>query len=181
MLHHYTYGIGLIKLFCYKLLFRGALNVHGWPRLSCRASIRTRKNSHITLQDRSYLAEGTLLRVTDNAIFSLGENSGFNSYCVITCRDKITIGDNVMFGPFVTLHDHDHVYKTDELMKTSGYVSKPIVIEDNVWIGANVTILKGVTIGSGSVIAAGTIVTKDIAANTVVYDKRDMVSQLIRR
>jgi acetyltransferase-like isoleucine patch superfamily enzyme len=62
-----------------------------------------------------------------------------------------------MFGPFVTIHDHDHVYKNTELMKTSGYVTKPIVIEDNVWIGGNVVILKGVTIGSGSVIAAGTI------------------------
>ena len=80
-----------------------------------------------------------------------------------------------MFGPFVTLHDHDHVYKTKENMKTSGYITKPIIIEDDVWIGGNVVILKGVTIGKGSVIAAGTVVTKDIPPHTIIYNKRQNI------
>lgn len=36
-------------------------------------------------------------------------------------------------------------------------------------------ILDGVTIGKGSVIGAGTLVTKDIPANSIVYDKREKV------
>ena len=174
-LHRYPYVLGIMKLYFYKVLMRGKLTIKGMTRFSSKASIRYRENSHITLNKGSYLAEGTLLRVTENADFYVGINSGFNSYCVITCRDKIHIGDNVMFGPFVTLHDHDHVYKTKENMKTSGYITKPIIIEDDVWIGGNVVILKGVTIGKGSVIAAGTVVTKDIPPHTIIYNKRQNI------
>ena len=166
-LHRYPYVLGIMKLYFYKVLMRGKLTIKGMTRFSSKASIRYRENSHITLNKGSYLAEGTLLRVTENADFYLGINSG--------CRDKIHIGDNVMFGPFVTLHDHDHVYKTKENMKTSGYITKPIIIEDDVWIGGNVVILKGVTIGKGSVIAAGTVVTKDIPPHTIIYNKRQNI------
>lgn len=179
MLHQYTYFLGLIKLIFYKIVFRNKICIHGVPRLSHKVSFRMRKNSKINLNRKTYFAEGTLLRVTDNAIFSIGDNSGFNSYCVITCREFIKIGNNVMFGPFVTIHDHDHIYKTKECMKISGYISAPIIIEDNVWIGANVTILKGVTIGSGSVVAAGSIVTKDIPPNTIFFNKVDPIMKKI--
>lgn len=173
--------LGTLKLFFYKICYGKKLKLNGLPHFSDSACLRVRKNSRITLSKGSYFDKGTLLRVTENAKFKMGVNSGFNSYCVITCRDSITIGNNVMFGPFVTIHDHDHVYKNTELMKTSGYVTKPIVIEDNVWIGGNVVILKGVTIGSGSVIAAGTIVNKDVPPNTLVYNKRETVYKEIEK
>lgn len=174
-LHRYLYILGMLKLIFYKLLMGNKLKIYGIPRLSLKASIRVRKNSHIILKDHAHFAEGTLLRVTDNATFSLGKNSGFNSYCVITCREKIEIGDNVIFGPFVTIHDHDHIYKTQKNFNEDGYKTKPIKIEDNVWVGGNVIILKGVTIGTGSVIAAGTIVTKDVPPHTMVYNKQNFV------
>ncbi len=173
MIRLYRNILGTLKLFIYKIVYFKSLSWTGLPRFSDKASIRVRKNSKIKMSNRSYFDKGTLLRLTDNAEFNIGKNSGFNSYCVITCKDKITIGDNVMFGPFVTIHDHDHVYKTEETMKTSGYITAPIVIEDNVWIGGNVIILKGVTIGTGSVIAAGTLINKDVPPHSVVYDMRE--------
>lgn len=179
MIRFYRNAIGTLKLVMYKLFYLHSLQWTGLPRLSSKASISVRKNSKIKLSDRSYLDKGTLLRLTDNAKFSLGKNSGFNSYCVITCRDEIIIGDNVMFGPFVTIHDHDHIYKTKDLMKNSGYLSAPIIIEDNVWIGGNVIILKGVTIGTGSVIAAGTIISKDIAPYSIVRNKFERIENTI--
>ena len=181
MIRFFRNVLGTLKLFYYKICYGKRLKWSGLPRFSDKASLRVRKNSQITLSNNSYFDKGTLLRLTDNAKFTIGKNSGFNSYCVITCQDSITIGDNVMFGPFVTIHDHDHVYKTKELMKKSGYVTAPIVIEDNVWIGGNVVILKGVRIGTGSVIAAGTIVNKDVPPNTVVYNKKEVVYKEIER
>lgn len=178
LLHKYPYALGLLKLYLYKLFMGGMLQWNGMPRLSVKASFRTRKGAKIELNRGSYFAEGSLLRVTENARFTIGKNSGFNSYCVITCRDSITIGDNVMFGPFVTMHDHDHVI-TRESMKKSGYATKPIVIEDDAWIGGNVVILKGVTIGKGAVIAAGAIITKDVPPYTVVYSKQNTVMKEI--
>lgn len=178
-LHRYPYVLGMLKLGFYKIIMRRGLQLSGIPRLSYKASFRTRKNSKIILKDHAHFAEGTLLRVTDNATFSLGKNSGFNSYCLITCRDRIQIGDNVIFGPFVTIHDHDHIFATTQNINEEGYTTAPIVIEDNVWIGGNVVILKGVTIGTGSVIAAGTIVTKDVPPHTIVYSKQNIVMKNI--
>ncbi len=179
MIRLYRKIAGILKLFFYKLCYGKRLNWTGLPSFSDRATIRVRKGSKITMSNGSYFDIGTLLRLTKNAEFKIGKNSGFNSYCVITCQDKITIGDNVMFGPFVTMHDHDHIYKTDGLMKTSGYVTAPITIEDNVWIGGNVVILKGVTIGTGSVIAAGTIVAKDVPPHTIVRNKFERIDREI--
>ncbi|MBR5192031.1 MAG: acyltransferase [Clostridia bacterium] len=181
MIRFFSKVAGTLKILLYKICSGRRLKLNGLPSFLSTASIRTRKKSRIVLNKRSYFDKGTLLRVTENATFTIGKNSGFNSYCVITCRDKITIGDNVMFGPFVTIHDHDHVYKTEGLMKTSGYVTAPITIEDNVWIGGNVVILKGVTIGSGSVIAAGSIVNKDVPPNTIMYNKKEVVKKEIER
>lgn len=181
MLYKYPFVLGRVKLALYRVLYRGQIKWSGTPRLSHKASIRMRKGAMIHMEDHSHLAEGTLLRVTENAVFSMGKNSGFNSYCVITCREMIRIGDNVMFGPFVTLHDHDHLYAGPGNMNEKGYAAAPIVIENNVWIGANVTILKGVHIGEGAVIAAGCVVTKDVMPNTLVYNHMDVRTKPINR
>ena len=171
-LHDYPYVLGMLKLFFYKVIMRKKLEMHGAMRLNCKASFRTRKGSKIILQDHAHFAEGTLIRVTDQAYFSLGKNSGFNSYCVVTCRDKIEIGDNVIIGPFVTIHDHDHIFRTNKNFNEEGYQSAPIKIEDNVWIGGNVVILKGVTIGTGSVISAGCVISKNVPPHSIVYSKQ---------
>ncbi len=179
MLSKYSSVLGLLKLWIYKILLGKRLKLNGIQSFSHRARLRVRKGGKITLNKSSYCADGTLIRLTQGAEMTIGKFSGFNSYCVVTAQEKITIGDNVIIGPFVTIHDHDHIFGNGVIMKRSGYVTKPIVIEDNVWIGANVTILKGVTIGSGSVIAAGTIVSKDVPPNSLIYDKREKVTKII--
>ncbi len=181
MLSKYSSILGLIKIWLYKLILGKRLQLHGIQSMSFRARLRARKGGVIELNHKSYLADGTLIRVTEGAEFRMGKYSGFNSYGVVTARHKIIIGDNVIIGPFVTMHDHDHVFGTGEVMKTSGYKNAPIIIEDDVWIGGNVTILKGVRIGTGSVIAAGTIVNKDIPPHSIVYDKREKVCKVIDR
>lgn len=80
---------------------------------------------------------------------------------------KIYVGNNVMFGPNVTLIIGGH--RVDELgeyminvHEKLPEIDKDIIVEEDVWVGANVTILKGVTIGRGSVAGAESIVTKNI-------------------
>ncbi len=180
-LSKYSSVLGLIKLWLYKIILGKRLCLKGTQSFSHRARLRAREGGKIELNSHSYAGDGTLIRVTQNAKFKMGKNSGFNSYCVITARDSITLGDNVIVGPFVTMHDHDHTFGSNVTMKTSGYVTAPIVIEDNVWIGGNVTILKGVRIGTGSVIAAGAVISKDVPPNSIVYDKREKVIKTIEK
>lgn len=82
-------------------------------------------------------------------------------------RAQVTIGDDVLVGPFVRFITDLH--KIGPSNKRGGPVYRePIVVGNGVWIGGNVTIIGGVTVGDGAIIAAGAVVTKDVPANTIV-------------
>ena len=96
----------------------------------------------------------------------VGENFYANAYCVMLDVGKIKIGDDVQFGPSVSLYTAGHPIHPQS--RKSGYeYGIPITIGDRVWIGGNCVILPGITIGSDTVIAAGSIVTKDIPEGVV--------------
>ena len=106
---------------------------------------------------------------------SCGNNVSFGENCLLlSAKARIKIGDDVMFGPGVTIITGNH--RTDVVGKAMAQVTDEeklpendqdvIIIGDN-WIGANATILKGVTIGEGAVIAAGAVVTKDVTPYSV--------------
>ncbi|WP_270504560.1 acyltransferase [Paraclostridium sordellii] len=107
----------------------------------------------------------------ENVCIGNNVSIGMNSLFMSTLAN-IIIGDNVMFGPGVTIITGDH--RIDELGKYMINVheklpenDKDVIIENDVWIGSNVTILKGVTIGQGSVIASGSLVNKDVEPYSV--------------
>lgn len=106
---------------------------------------------------------------------TIGERVYANfSLTILDCA-PVTIGDDVLIGPNVSLlaamhplrwqdrnvriapdgHTYDHEY------------GRPIAIGPNCWLGGGVTVLGGVTIGEGSVIGAGAVVTHDIPAGSV--------------
>ena len=103
-----------------------------------------------------------------------GENcyANFNFTVIDTC--KIIVGDNVFFGPNVTLATAIHPFVYDErnsFVRDDGNrmdieYGKPITIGGNCWIASNVTICGGVTIGEGCVIGAGSVVTRSIPKNS---------------
>lgn len=78
----------------------------------------------------------------------------------------IYVGDNVMFGPSVTVATAGHPLCV-ELREKFAQFNLPVRIEKNCWIGANAVILPGVTVGEGSVIGAGSVVTNDIPPYSV--------------
>lgn len=119
------------------------------------------------------------IRVRENAELIIGDNVSFNNNCLITCRNRIVIGNNVLFGPNVIIFDHDHDYK--DVNWENKFISKPIVIEDDVWIGGNVSILKGSRIGRGAVIGAGCVITGEVPDNTVIYNTQDICQKRINK
>jgi galactoside O-acetyltransferase len=90
--------------------------------------------------------------------------ANFNLTLVDDC--DIFVGDNVMFGPNVTISAGTHPIHPNLRRKKAQY-NVPIYIEDNVWIGAQSVVLPGVHIGENTVIGAGSVVTKSIPANVV--------------
>lgn len=81
---------------------------------------------------------------------------------------NIYVGDNVMFGPNVTVATANHPI-IPELRERGLQYNKDVHIGKNVWIGAGSVIVPGVSIGENTVIGAGSVVTKDIPANCVAY------------
>ena len=123
------------------------------------------------------LAEcGNNVRIPKNCNFSgieniyVGNNVALGSGLkILSTRAKVIIGNDVMFGPDVTIITGDHridipgrtmisITNEEKLPQND----QDVILEGDNWIGANTTILKGVTIGFGAIIAAGSVVTHDI-------------------
>jgi acetyltransferase-like isoleucine patch superfamily enzyme len=95
----------------------------------------------------------------------IGKNVFINFDCVFLDLGGITIEDNVLIAPKVSLLSEGHPVSPNE---RQSLVPGHIHIRKNAWIGAGATILPGVTIGENAVVAAGAVVSKDVPANTVV-------------
>ena len=97
---------------------------------------------------------------------SVGENFYSNYNCTILDCAKVTIGDNVMFAPNVSLFTAGHPVHFEARNAFIEYAF-PINIGDNVWIGGGAIVNPGITIGDNVVIGSGSVVTKDVASNSI--------------
>lgn len=97
---------------------------------------------------------------------AIGNHFYSNTNCTLLDCAKITIGDNVLFGPNVSLYTPNHAFHAGE-RKDGWEQSLPITIGNNVWLGGSVTVIGGVTIGKNTIIGAGSVVTKDIPADVL--------------
>ena len=108
-----------------------------------------------------------------NTTFGQCSGANFNLTCLDVC--PVTIGDNVLIGPNVTLATPMHPLLPEERndrQRADGSFynleyAKPIVIEKDCWLASNVIVCGGVTIGEGSVIGAGSVVTRDIPPHSL--------------
>lgn len=108
-----------------------------------------------------------------NTTFGQYSGANFNFTCLDVC--PVTIGDNVLIGPNVTLATPMHPLLPEERnvrRREDGSVynleyGRPIVIEKDCWLASNVIVCGGVTIGEGSVIGAGSVVTRDIPPHSL--------------
>jgi len=96
---------------------------------------------------------------------SIGKNVFINFDCTFLALGGITIEDDVLIGPKVSLITESHPLDPKE---RKGLIAKPIIIKKNAWIGAKATILPGVTIGENEVVATGAVVSKDVPDNIIV-------------
>lgn len=95
----------------------------------------------------------------------IGKNVFINFNCTMLDLGGITIEDDVLIGPNVSILSEGHPITPEE---RHSLVPKHIHIKKNAWIGAGATILQGVTVGENAIVAAGAVVSKDVPDNTVV-------------
>lgn len=128
-----------------------------------------------------FLSHGHNFRFDPNGQYSfsrikVGDNVNLGVRPTLSAtRAKITIGNNVFFGPEVSIQAGNH--RTDVIGRFMGAITEEekrpeddqgVTIEDDVWVGTRAIILDGVTIRRGSVVGAGAVVTRDVPPYTVV-------------
>jgi maltose O-acetyltransferase len=104
---------------------------------------------------------------------SIGNNVYIGSGAYFSTKKVIRIGNDVMFGPGVSLLGGNHNTSVIGRFMCNVHEKRPdddldIVIDNDVWVGARATILKGVTVGRGAIVAAGAVVTQDVAPYSIV-------------
>jgi len=99
----------------------------------------------------------------------IGDNVGIAQNCFIQVRGRVVIGNNVIFGPGVSVFSEEHGYADAGIpIVNQPETRKGVTIENNVWVGARTIILDGVTIGEGSIVAAGSVVRKTVPPYSIV-------------
>ena len=95
----------------------------------------------------------------------IGKNVFVNFDCTFLDLGGITIEDNVLIAPKVSLLSEGHpVSPENRHSLTVGHIH----IKKNAWIGAGAIILQGVTVGENSIVAAGAVVSINVPDNTIV-------------
>lgn len=97
---------------------------------------------------------------------TLGNDLYINFGCTLLDCGQITIGNNTLLGPNVSMYSANHSLDAEERI-SGALIPEPITIGDRVWIGGGTTVLSGVSIGNDTAIGAGSVVTHDIPAGVV--------------
>lgn len=118
----------------------------------------------------------TCLRITGHLShigngITIGNNVGLGSHGFYGCGvGSLRIGDDCIFGNYVSIHPENHVYENLSVpIRLQGVTSRGgVVIGNNCWIGAKATILDGTKIGNGCIVAAGAVVKGEFPDNVII-------------
>jgi len=169
------------------LYFRKLCFVGKGVKFKCRSRIKLGR--FVTIHDYSYIDASALRGIVIEDYCTIGRNNylrtgnlssyqGYfimkkrslsNNNCFLGATGGITIGENVMIGPNVTIITEMHrIQEIERSMRDQGVESAPVVIENDTWIGANSVILGGTVIETGVVVGAGSVVTKSVKEFEIV-------------
>lgn len=134
-------------------------------------------NAEFVLTDNYVLEIGNRCTIQDYTFFQLtkpdpkvyiGNDTVIGRHCMITAKNLIRIGSNVLIGAFVQIIDCNHGIRKDMIIREQSAHIGQVIIGDDVWIGAGAKILMNVTIGQGAVIGANAVVTKEVPPYAII-------------
>lgn len=144
-----------------------------------RSLLKIVYRGRIQFGEKFTFRDGLHVIIEDKGSLKIGDRVFFNNYCSVNVLNKVTIGNDCLFGENVKIYDHNHGFKIEDMpFNAQPFKTSEIEIGHNCWFGSNVIILKGVHIGNNCVIAAGTIVKDNIEDGTILYsngEKRKLI------
>ena len=130
--------------------------------LICGDNVSMGFQTHIELTGSlKFLGKG--MRIGNNV--GLGSHGHYGSGAGF-----VEIGDDTIFGNYVSIHPENHNYKDKNVpIRLQGVNSKGgVKIGNNCWIGAKATILDGTVIGDNCIVAAGAVVSGHFPDNVII-------------
>jgi acetyltransferase-like isoleucine patch superfamily enzyme len=157
-----------------KIIFRNKISLGKTVSFGDNVEINALCKTGVVIGNNVSILKNTIIECT-GVISHLGEgltignNVGIAQNCFIQVRGKVTIEDNVIFGPNVSVFSENHNFENPDLpVNVQGVNRKGVKIESGVWVGTRSIILDGVVIGKNSIIAAGSVVNKDVLPFSIV-------------
>lgn len=179
-----SFVYGMLRLRVCRLVF-----VHPSSKIICPSKLHFGKNLNIgyrcyidalskeglTIGDNVSMGNNTTIRLTGSlkqiaTYVRIGNNVGLGTHGYYGCGvGFLEIGDNTIFGNYVSVHPENHNYSSLNVpIRDQGVTGKGVVIGANCWIGAKVTILDGTRLGNGCVVAAGAVVKGEFPDNCII-------------
>ncbi len=130
--------------------------------LICGDNVSLGYQTHIELTG-SLRQLGGAMRVGNNV--GLGSHGHYGSGA-----GQIEIGDDTIFGNYVSIHAENHKYDDPlvPIRKQGVYSKGGVKIGKNCWIGAKVTFLDGSELGDNCIVAAGAVVRGKFPSNVLI-------------
>jgi acetyltransferase-like isoleucine patch superfamily enzyme len=128
------------------------------------------KNGKNVIIGEQFSCDRNTFMSADGGLIIIGNHVSLNIGVILNADigGQISIGNNVLIGPYVVMRTADHNYSSrEQLIRSQGHRITNIMIEDDVWIGAGAIILGGSVIRKGSIIGAGSVVKGEVMSYTV--------------
>jgi acetyltransferase-like isoleucine patch superfamily enzyme len=158
----------LLKILVFKLKYRSRIKIPLNINISISSIIKVDRLSTIFIGNGVSTSKDVYISAVSGGKIEIGSGVFFNQRCLMVCRSGIFIENNCIFGPNVTIYDHDHEFNKESGISLHTYKESTVVIGEGTWVGANAIILKGTSIGKNCIIGAGAIVRGNIPDNSIV-------------
>ena len=107
------------------------------------------------------------VRITFTTRMDIGHDVYIAPGCWIQGVGGVTLGDQVMLGPYTVLASNNHSKKDGSYRFGEGSAA-PITLQRGAWTGAHTVVTAGVTVGAGAALAAGAVAASDVPDHAVV-------------
>lgn len=152
-----------------KLYIKGNVNIGRFCYIDCLSTEGVVLGNNVSIgMNTTIMCTGHISDIGKGLI--IGNNVGLGSHGFWGCAGGIEVGDDTIFGNFVSLHSENHNFNNPNIpIRLQGVNRKGITIGKNCWIGSKVTILDGVILEDNCIIAAGSVVLSGKYEQNSIY------------
>lgn len=116
------------------------------------------RGGRVVLGRHTHVRDGAVLKSDGELV--VGEEVTIGFHAVLSCTERIEIGDRAGLGERVTVIDADHTHDgSAHHYLRQPLRTLPVSLGPNVLVSANAVVLRGARVGANAVVAAGAVVT----------------------